>query len=181
MGSPAPNAGSASVGAFGAVTVTSWILGLAFAIGAYGVHLAFGPFRVIRGTVTVDELTPASYFCYVFLPFGLLVGDVLLRARRDPSSAAGPAAAVAALAALAVVRLFARIPFSGHALLAAYYLCREAELAPRWGRLAAGALLGAQILYFKVHVWRDVATLLTGTLLGLSVWSAARRFERVRT
>ena len=163
-----------------------WLLGLALVAAAYGVHRTFGPFQVIRGMVTVPgQWTPASYLCFVFLPFGVLVGDVAARARRDPASVAGPAAAVAALSVLATLRLVALIPFSGHALFAAYYLCHESDRRAATGhagavpwRLVAAGLLALQILYFKIHVWGDVGTLVSGTLLGLTVWSIASRWGR---
>ncbi|MFN7971372.1 MAG: hypothetical protein U0166_03340 [Acidobacteriota bacterium] len=154
----------------------SWPLGLLFLSGAAAANALFGPFRVIEGSGYSDQMTPASYLCFVFLPFGLLVGEELsaLAASRTPRAMVA-AGALPLLAIVAIARLALRIPISGHALFGSYYLAHHlARRRPRSAaRLAVGAALSVQVLHYKLRVWHDPWTLATGTALGLVAFAVS--------
>jgi hypothetical protein len=155
--------------AYGTAAVCVLIAGAAFVLR--------GPVPVVRGTTPLPITTPLSYQLPVFVPFGLLAGEMLHRALQRDGSRFSPAFLwqLAALCIVAAVRLLSGdIPISGHALLLAYFILYQA-ITRRVGRplrLLIGLAVLAEVGYFKLFLWDDVPTLLWGIALGGAVWAA---------
>ncbi len=137
-----------------------------------------GPMPVLRGSTPLPIPTPLGYQAPVFLPFGMLAGELAwawLNRERAAYLASLPWQ-LAALCAVALIRLTLAIPVSGHAVLLAFFLLHE--LVAQHGRHLLRALIGLAVLtevaYFKLMVWDDGRTLVAGLVLGAGVWAAGR-------
>jgi hypothetical protein len=155
--------------AYGTAFLCTVIAGAAF--------ITRGPMPVVRGTTPLPIPTPLSYQLPVFVPFGLLAGELLYRALHGGGLRQSPAFLwqLGALCIVAAIRLvFGNIPVSGHALLLAYFILYQAvtrRIAHRL-RLVIGLVVLAEVAYFKVFLWDDAPTLLWGLALGGAAWAA---------
>jgi hypothetical protein len=120
-----------------------------------------------------------------FPVLGMLVADLvdLWRLRGLDRVSAELALTILLILALSSLRLGARIPLSGHALLTAYFIARRLlfrALPPRqsrWETSVAVAALAA-IAYPKLFWWRDPLTLLTGMAAGVLLAGVSRLLVR---
>jgi hypothetical protein len=132
-----------------------------------------GPMPVLRITTPLPVMAPTWYMLLAFPVLGMLVADLidLWRSRGIDRSTAELGFMIALIIALSRLRLGARIPVSGHALLTAYFIARRLllrTLPPRqspWELAAAVAALGA-IAYPQLVWWNDPVTLLAGLTAG---------------
>ena len=118
---------------------------------------------------------PVLYMLSAFPFFGALLGEALLRVRQRTRRPAATRllAQIAALSALAVLRLSTGFPASGHIVLLVFFVAEAPRFRPgHTGR--AWALAGwiglAAMLLIKMALWEDVTTPSLGAALGLLVW-----------
>lgn len=132
-----------------------------------------GPMPAIRITTPLPEAAPFWYMLLAFPVLGMLVADLvdLYRLRGVSASTLELAFQIGLLIGLSSLRLGARLPVSGHALLVSYFILRRLllrSLPPRQSSLEtllAFGVLGA-IIYPKLAWWDDPVTLLAGISLG---------------
>jgi hypothetical protein len=147
------------------------ILAFTLAGAAWLIHM--GPMPVIRITTPLPVMAPTWYMLLAFPVLGMLVADLVdlwqLRSLDRVSAELG--VMIVLIIALSSLRLGARIPLSGHALLTTYFIARRLlfrALLPRqsgWEVAAAVGALGA-IAYPKILWWNDPVTLLAGITAG---------------
>ena len=146
----------------------------ALAIGAL-VFSVLPPFPAVRGSTPLDVMTPLHYQITVFLLFGITVAEIAWEwfSRPNWRSAASYFAQFAVVVGLSLLRLALFIPVSGHCLLLAYFLLRQAITfrGQYTFRLAAGLAIFVQVIIYKWFVWRDAVTPLTGFALGALAWA----------
>jgi hypothetical protein len=154
--------------------------------GGIWLHLQ-GPISVVRITTPLPEAAPFWYMLLAFPVLGLLLADLLdlYRLRGASAPTLELALQIGLIVVLSSARLGARIPLSGHSLLASYFILRRLLLRSRprsqsplevW--LACGAL--AAIAYPKLAWWRDPVTLFTGIAVGALLAGFSRWFEDVK-
>jgi hypothetical protein len=132
-----------------------------------------GPMPVIRITTPLPVMAPTWYMLLAFPVLGMLVADLadLWQLRGLDRVSAELGVLIVLIIALSSLRLGARIPLSGHALLTTYFIARRLlfrALLPRQSRWEVAAAVGAlgAITYPKLLWWNDPVTLLAGITAG---------------
>jgi hypothetical protein len=142
--------------------------------GATVLFASLPPYPAVRGSQPLPVTTPVHYQVTVFLPFGILLAEIALELLRAPSRRLflSYAAQLGLITGFALMRLAWFVPVSGHVLLITYYLLRQAITlrAAHRARLIVGLAVALQILGYKLLVWRDPITPLTGVILGAAAW-----------
>ncbi|MBN2053889.1 hypothetical protein JW905_03130 [bacterium] len=137
-------------------------------------------FPAVRGSQPLDVLTPLSYQVLIFIPFGILLAEIVLELLSARSAFLHYVAVLAVLCGVSLLRFAFFIPVSGHCLLLGYYLPRQ-SLTHRGRhplRLGLGLVAAVHVLYYKLFIWVDLITPVTGFLLGLLIWIAGESFRR---
>jgi hypothetical protein len=147
------------------------ILACTLAGAAWLIHK--GPMPVIRITTPLPVMAPTWYMLLAFPVLGMLIADLvdLWQSRGLDRVSAELGGMIGLIVALSSLRLGARIPVSGHALLTAYFIARRLlfrSLLPRQSRWEVAAAVGAlgAITYPKLLWWNDPVTLLAGIVAG---------------
>jgi hypothetical protein len=133
-----------------------------------------GPVPVVRITTPVAEMAPFWYMVLAFPVLGMLVADLvdLYRSRGIDRLSIELAVQIALIVAISNLRLGIRIPLSGHALLAAYFIARRWWLRPYHPQqstleVPTAVVIFCFIAYPKLVWWNDPVTLCTGLAAGL--------------
>jgi hypothetical protein len=159
------------------------ILACTLAGAAWLIHT--GPLAVLRVSTPLPVMAPFWYMLLAFPVLGMLVADLvdLWRLRGLDRASAELAFTIVLILVLSSLRLGARIPLSGHALLTAYFIARRLlfrALPPRQSRWEIAAAVGALavIAYPKLFWWRDPLTLVAGTAAGALLAGVSRLLVR---
>lgn len=151
-----------------------------FAGAAWLVHK--GPVPVVRITTPLAEMAPFWYMLLAFPVLGMLMADLvdLYRDRGIDRLSIELASQIAVIVAISNLRLGIRIPLSGHALLAAYFIGRRWWLRPypppqNQVELAVAVAIFGLIAYPKLIWWNDPVTLCTGLASGLLLAAISQR------
>jgi len=156
-----------------------FILACTLAGAAWLIHT--GPLAVIRVSTPLPVMAPFWYMLLAFPVLGMLIADLvdLWRLRGLDRASAELALTIVLILVLSSLRLGARIPLSGHALLTAYFIARRLlfrALPPRQSRWETAAAVGALavIAYPKLFWWRDPLTLVAGMAAGVLLAGVSR-------
>ncbi len=134
-----------------------------------GAFKLVGPVHAIRGSQKLEELTPLVYLFPIFLPVGMLVGDMLQRLLAgDRREGLTLGLGLVGLALLGGARFAFLVPLSGHAVVLGFFLVLHARTTSV-GPLVVGGLLMLQVCYYKLFVWRDPLTLGLGLAAGAAL------------
>jgi len=141
------------------------------------------PMRVRVGWDLTDAILPLHYHLSAFPAFGAMVAGVAWAFwdRRASRVDQARGALLAACSVVAVARLGAGIPLSGHAVFLSAAVVFEAllaraERAPWVGWLAAAGLLVTA--WYKLFVWADTAWFLGSVATGVGIGAAALRWRK---
>lgn len=136
---------------------------------------------VLIGTRPIPLSVPPDYQVSVFPAFGAWAATLALDAARGGPAWRARALLLVATSALAVLRLLALIPVSGHALFAGAVLGHEL-CAPRAQRtplaLSLAAVCLAWTAWYKLVVWGDPGWFAASTLGGAALGLALARRKR---
>jgi hypothetical protein len=153
----------------GRAALIRWSFGLGIMLASIVVFNQIAPVHAIRGSTRLEEFTPLIYLFPIFLPIGLLVGEVVWRGlTHDRRAAYALAVALLSLALLGGARFAFLVPLSGHAVVLGFFLvfcARRVSVGP----LIVGGLLLLQLAYYKLMVWRDPLTLGLGLVAGAAL------------
>jgi hypothetical protein len=137
-----------------------------------------GPIPLYVGIRETSVVAPSLYLAGAALPFGILLAEAVIDFRLYGWRVHGFVVLVVLvlLGLMSMVRFVMPLPLSGHGLIVAYFLLHE--LAERregrsW-KLAVGSLILIQAAWYKLFLWSDPASLLTGICLGVLAWAAER-------
>ncbi len=142
------------------------IAGLYFAITSYP--------NVITATETLILVSPPLYMIPIFLPFGILVGELVWMwiGRKDLSICILMSIECIFVTVFSFLRIIAAIPISGHTLILFFYLPHHI-ISNRFQyplRVLFGLLVLLITSYYKIFLWNDPITFFLGLLLGIVIW-----------
>jgi hypothetical protein len=159
-----------------------WGLAALAGAGAYGWFASRPAMNVRVGLQEIDKVVPVHYQASAFPAFGLFAGALALDAVRGRArSTLVPRAVLIGLTgAIALLRLDARVPLSGHAVFLAAMLAHElgarSETRSPLGSALAGAGLGVTAWY-KLVVWDDAGWFSASVAVGLAIGAVAVAME----
>ena len=146
-----------------------WGFGLGLMLASIVAFRLIGPIHAIRGSTKLAELTPLAYLFPIFLPVGMLAGDMLRQGLTgDRRGALALGFGLLGLVLLGAARFAFLVPLSGHAVVLGFFLpwyATQRSIGP----LIVGGLLLVQVAYYKLAVWRDPLTLGLGLLVGVAL------------
>ena len=145
------------------ITIIAWIF---FEIQGYPL--------VVTAKETLTYVTPAIYMIPIFFPLGILLGELFWDWYQEKSknhfiiNLGG----LFFIAIVSGVRIFFKIPLSGHSLILSYFIMQE--LVTNESRYIFRIMIGCMILlltsFYKIFLWQDSITLLLGLLGGFIIW-----------
>jgi hypothetical protein len=151
---------------YGTGLITTILSIFFFAIRGY-------PF-VITATETLSILTPPLYMIPVFLPFGILIGEIiwLWNEKKDRISYILLMIESFAVAIFSFIRYIIIIPLSGHAMILFFYILHQAinDKIKHPIRLLIGIAVLIITIVYKFFFWNDPITFFLGALLGIALW-----------
>ncbi|MBI5534975.1 MAG: hypothetical protein HY898_19765 [Deltaproteobacteria bacterium] len=150
--------------------------GLASGAAAWVVFASLPATRVLVGTRAIDAVVPVHYQVTVFPAFGAYCAALAMDvARRERARVIGRALLVAAVVALAVVRLAGQVGLSGHAVCCAAVAVESLASRQRseWVLVVLLAMAGLAVTgWYKLWIWGDpvwfVVSVATGAAIGLA-------------
>ncbi|MFW9999494.1 MAG: hypothetical protein ACFE9Q_04940 [Candidatus Hodarchaeota archaeon] len=146
-------------------------------------------FFAIRGyplvntaTETLNISTPPLYMISIFLPYGILIGEViwLWIKRKEGISYFLLLIETAIVGIFSFIRYIINIPFSGHAIIIFFYLLHQIINRKYKSsiRILIGVLVLIIIIIYKIFLWNDPITFLLGTILGIILWVPGFLYRR---
>jgi hypothetical protein len=121
----------------------------------------------------MTEMVPFWYMLLAFPILGMLIADfiTLLFTFGLGFEAGELCIQIIILVLLSSVRLSSAIPISGHSQLLAYFILRRILISYRFSGLynteiLIASLIFAAVIFMKLWVWSDPATLLVGIIVG---------------
>jgi hypothetical protein len=139
---------------------------LFFAIRGY-------PF-VITTTETLSILTPPIYMIPVFLPFGILIGEIiwLWNEKKDRICYILLLIECFIVAIFSFIRYVIIIPLSGHAIILFFYILHQVVNIKFKHpiRFLIGIGVFTITIVYKIFIWNDPITFFLGALLGIVIW-----------
>lgn len=151
----------------------------------YGIGLIItilsGIFFNIRGyplvntaTETLSFITPPLFMISIFLPYGILIGELVWIWSENGGRDIWFLFFVECIfvAMFSLVRYIMIIPFSGHTIILFFFLPHQA-INNRLNH-PLRFLIGLFVLiitgFYKIYLWSDPITFLLGALLGIGLW-----------
>jgi hypothetical protein len=154
------------------MTIISWIY---FTITGYPL--------VITANETLSIYAPPIYMLPLFFPYGILIGELtycLFFRKNQRFLHYILLIECFLIGGLSFIRLFAIIPFSGHALIIFFYLFHQ--LFNNHYKFLLRIMIGLTVLIiviiFKFFFWNDPITFLIGSALGIGFWIPGFFFRR---
>lgn len=153
------------------ITVLSWIY---FSIIGYPL--------VSTASETLNIISPPLYMIPIFLPYGILIGEVIWLWNEKKESNICPILLIECI--FVTIFSFARyvigIPFSGHTIILFFYLSHQA-ISNKFQhplRLLIGITVLIITMIYKIFLWDDPITFLLGALLGFILWLPEFLYQR---
>ena len=118
--------------------------------------------------------TPPIYMIPIFLPYGILVGEViwLWNEQKDKHFYILLFIETIVIGVFSFFRYIVNIPLSGHAIILLFYLFHQ--IVNNRFSYSIRILIGIGILIitmiYKFYLWNDPITFLLGALLGILLW-----------
>jgi hypothetical protein len=129
---------------------------------------------VITATETLSILTPPIYMIPVFLPFGILIGEMiwLWNEKKDRIFYLLLLFEFSIVAIFSFIRYVIIIPLSGHAIILVFYILHQAinNKLKHPIRLLIGIGVLIITIVYKIFLWNDPITFILGALLGIVLW-----------
>jgi len=129
---------------------------------------------VITATETLSILTPPIYMIPVFLPFGILIGEVIWfwNEKKDRFFYLLLSIECIIIVIFSFIRYVIIIPLSGHAIILFFYILHQAINSklkhPIRFLIGIGVLIITVV--YKIFLWNDPITFFLGALLGIVLW-----------
>ena len=129
---------------------------------------------VTTATETLNIISPPLYMIPIFLPYGILIGEViwLWNEKKERIIYLLLLIECIIVATFSFARYIISIPFSGHAIILFFYLSHQA-ISNRFHhplRFLIGMIVLIITLIYKIFLWDDPITFLLGALLGIILW-----------
>lgn len=129
---------------------------------------------VNTATETLNIVTPPLYMISIFLPYGILIGEVIWIWNEEKERAICILLLFECIsvAVLAFIRYIITIPFSGHAVILFFYLPHQVvnNRVQYPLRLIIGIVVLIITTIYKIFLWNDAFTFLLGAILGAILW-----------
>jgi hypothetical protein len=123
---------------------------------------------------TLNIKTPPLYMISIFLPYGILIGEVLwlFIGKKERNLYILLCCECIFVGIFSFVRYIITIPFSGHTIILFFYLLHQASNNKfRYSfRILIGAVVLIITILYKIIFWNDPFTFLLGALLGTAIW-----------
>ena len=155
------------------------------ALIVYGIGLILilisGIFFSIRGyplvntaTETLNIVTPPLYMISIFLPYGILIGELIWMwmEKKELDICIVMFIECLLVAIFSFTRYIIMIPFSGHAIILIFYLAHQ-MINNRYQhpiRILIGILVFFITIIYKFFIWNDPTTFLLVGILGFVIW-----------
>ncbi len=129
---------------------------------------------VTTATETLNIHTPPLYMIPIFLPYGILIGEViwLWNEQKERHTYILLFIECIIVGIFSFIRYIISIPFSGHVIILLFYLFHQA-VNNRFNhpiRFLIGIVVLVITIIFKIYLWNDSITFLLGVLLGITLW-----------
>ncbi|MFW9882267.1 MAG: hypothetical protein ACFFG0_55100 [Candidatus Thorarchaeota archaeon] len=129
---------------------------------------------VTTATETLNIYTPPIYMIPIFLPYGILIGEVIWSwiEQKKRSYYILLIIEIIIIGLFSFIRYLISIPFSGHAIILSFYLLHE-SVNNKFNyplRILIGIAILILTLIYKIYLWNDPYTFLLGGTLGIFLW-----------
>ena len=130
--------------------------------------------RVVTATETLDIIAPPIYMIPVFIPYGILIGELIWNWIKNENWKISILFFIecSIVALFSFFRYVLRIPYSGHTLILAFYLLHQFITNENKNpfRIFIGIFVLFITVIYKLMIWNDIITFILGVLLGIAVW-----------
>jgi hypothetical protein len=130
--------------------------------------------KVVTFSEVLEITANPIYMISIFIPLGILGGELLwsIIQKKQKGKLVLFFIELFLIAALSFLRYILRIPFSGHALILAYYILYESikkeNLSPL--RIIIGIIILGITGFYKIFLWNDWITFVLGIFIGFMIW-----------
>jgi len=118
----------------------------------------------------LDIRTPPFYMISIFIPYGILLGEALyIWINKKNKIFILLLIECFLLAVLSFIRILTKVPISGHTVIIFFYILHQIitnRLRYRI-RTIIGLIVLIIIVYFKIFLWNDIMTLISGGIIGI--------------
>ncbi|MGB5911000.1 MAG: hypothetical protein WBH31_07405 [Promethearchaeia archaeon] len=129
---------------------------------------------VNTATETLNIISPPLYMISIFLPYGILIGEVIWiwNEKKERALCILLLFECISVAILAFMRYIITIPFSGHAIILLFYLPHQVvnNKAQYPLRLIIGIVILIITTIYKIFLWNDPITFSLGAIVGIVLW-----------
>ncbi len=136
---------------------------------------------VNTATETLNIVTPPFYMNSIFLPYGMLIGEILWKWNEKKAWKCCIMLLIECItvAILSFTRYITNIPFSGHAIIIFFYLIHQ--LIYNKAKFPLRILIGIGVLVitgiYKLFLWNDPITFFLGAIVGIILWVPGYLFQ----
>lgn len=129
---------------------------------------------VVTASETLDIITPPIYMISIFLPYGILIGEVVWMWNERGESKLYILLLLECIivAIISFTRYVIKIPLSGHSIIILFYLLHQVinNRFQKPLRIGIGILVLVITMIYKILFWNDPITFILGVLLGTILW-----------
>lgn len=159
---------------YGTGLIITVLSGIFFSIRGYPL--------VTTATETLNIISPPLYMISIFLPYGILIGEViwLWNEKKEHNFYILLLIECIIVAIFSFTRYIISIPFSGHTIILFFYLSHQA-ISNRFHhplRFLIGIIVLIITMIYKIILWNDPITFLLGALLGIALWLPEFLYQR---
>ncbi len=129
---------------------------------------------VNTATETLDILTPPLYMIPVFLPYGILIGELIWiwNEKKERNICILFLLDCIFISLFSFTRYITNIPFSGHVIILSFYLAHQG-ITNRFQyplRFLIGFIVLVITGVYKLLIWNDPFTFVLGAIVGIALW-----------
>jgi len=139
---------------------------------------------VSTATETLNIYTPPLYMISIFLPYGILIAEViwLWIEQKERKIYILLFIETIIVGTFSFIRYIISIPFSGHAIIIFFYLSHQVinNQFKHPLRILIGILVLIIIIIYKIFLWYDPITLLLGALLGITLGFPGFLYRKIK-
>lgn len=129
---------------------------------------------VNTATETLDILTPPLYMIPVFLPYGILIGELIWiwNEKKERNICILFLLECIIISVFSFTRYITSIPFSGHVIILSFYLANQG-ISNKFQyplRFLIGIIVLVITGVYKLLLWNDPITFFLGAIVGIALW-----------